>query len=197
MITFIGKHTYGALKYNTDIPIILSEAYSSKKVSVNIGSFTSIGDNVTIFEIQGYGHFYNEGTNYPFGLRLQNIFNNFCVRARYDINLRNVNIGSDVWIGSGVSIAPGSNIGDGSVIATNSHVVGNVEPYAIYGGNPARIIKYRFSEYCISKFLELKWWDLEDEEINSILPYLQMPPSSTIFEKIYKTLEKRGIDCYA
>ena len=55
-------------------------------------------------------------------------------------------IGNDVWIGSNVTIMSGVTIGDGVVIANNSHVVKNVEPYSLVGGNPAKLIKYRFSQ---------------------------------------------------
>jgi virginiamycin A acetyltransferase len=56
----------------------------------------------------------------------------------------NVIIGNDVWIGNNVTIMSGVTIGDGAVIANNSHVVKNIEPYTINGGNPSKLIKYRF-----------------------------------------------------
>lgn len=55
-------------------------------------------------------------------------------------------IGNDVWIGQNVTIMPGVKIGDGAIIAANSTVVKSVEPYTIYGGNPAKFIKNRFSD---------------------------------------------------
>jgi virginiamycin A acetyltransferase len=69
----------------------------------------------------------------------------------------NVIIGNDVWIGSNVTIMSGVTIGDGAVIANNSHVVKNVEPYTLVGGNPAKLIKYRFSKEQIEKLLKIKW----------------------------------------
>ena len=54
-------------------------------------------------------------------------------------------IGNDVWIGSNVTIMSGVTIGDGAVIANNSHVVKNIDPYSIVGGNPAKFIKFRFT----------------------------------------------------
>lgn len=66
----------------------------------------------------------------------------------------------------------GVNIGDGAIIANNSHVVRNVEPYSIVGGNPATIIRYRFSEEQIKKLLEIKWWNWDDSKINSFTPLL-------------------------
>lgn len=67
-------------------------------------------------------------------------------------------IGNDVWIGAKVTLKPGIRIGDGAVIAANSHVVKDVPPYAIFGGNPARHIKNRFSDEVIEKLLNLRWW---------------------------------------
>lgn len=61
----------------------------------------------------------------------------------------------------------GVTIGDGAVIANNSHVVKNVEPYSIVGGNPARFIRYRFTPEQIEKLLKIKWWDWEDSKINN------------------------------
>jgi hypothetical protein len=66
----------------------------------------------------------------------------------------------------------GITVGDGAVIANNSHVVKNVEPYSIVGGNPAKLIKYRFSEDQIKKLLEIRWWDWSTEKINQFCPLL-------------------------
>lgn len=62
-------------------------------------------------------------------------------------------IGNDVWIGSSVTIMSGVTVGDGVVIAANSHVVKDVPPYAIVGGNPAKVIKFRFFEKQICDLL--------------------------------------------
>jgi len=81
-------------------------------------------------------------------------------------------IGNDVWVASYTTIMSGVTIGDGAVIANNSHVVKNVEPYSLVGGNPAKFIKYRFTEEQIKKLLEIKWWDWTDEKINAFAPLL-------------------------
>ena len=81
-------------------------------------------------------------------------------------------IGNDVWIADNVTIMSGIIIGNGAVVANNSHVIKNVEPYSIVGGNPARHIKYRFSEEQIKKLLEIQWWYWDDDKINKYLPLM-------------------------
>ncbi|MCX5642480.1 MAG: CatB-related O-acetyltransferase [Candidatus Omnitrophica bacterium] len=68
-------------------------------------------------------------------------------------------IGNDVWIGFRVTIRSGVTIGDGAIIGAGAVVVKDVPPYAIVGGIPAEIIRYRFTPEEIQFLLELKWWD--------------------------------------
>ena len=69
-----------------------------------------------------------------------------------------VSIGNDVWIGARAIILRGVRIGDGAVIGAGAVVTKDVEPYAVVGGNPAKIIKYRFSSDVIKKLEEIQWW---------------------------------------
>lgn len=69
-------------------------------------------------------------------------------------------IGNDVWIGAKACIASGLTIGDGAIIAAGAVVTKDVAPYSIVGGNPAKIIKFRFSSEIIDELLDLKWWEL-------------------------------------
>jgi acetyltransferase-like isoleucine patch superfamily enzyme len=76
-----------------------------------------------------------------------------------------IKIGNDVWIGDNVTILSGVEIGDGAVIGINSLVTKNVPSYAIVGGVPAKIIKYRFDKQRIQNLEEKKWFDLEFSQI--------------------------------
>ena len=87
-----------------------------------------------------------------------------------------IEIGNDVWIGRGCFLKctnPNKPlvIGDGAVVAADSVVVKNVPPYAIVGGNPAKIIKYRFPPHVIESFLRIKWWDWSLDKIHDNFKY--------------------------
>lgn len=81
-------------------------------------------------------------------------------------------IGNDVWIGSEAMIMAGVNIGSGAVVAARAVVTKDVPPYAVVGGNPAQIIKYRFDEKTITQLLNLKWWDWAEEEVKVAMPLI-------------------------
>jgi len=155
----VGKYTYGN-------PIL---KFENEYAKLNIGNFCSIAVNVTIY--LGGEHRKDYVTTYPFGYLYQNVFN---LNRQYGdkITKGDVNIGNDVWIGENVVIMSGITIGDGAIIANNSHVVKNVEPYSIVGGNPAKHIKYRFTKEQIEKLLEIKWWYWDDEKINRYVELL-------------------------
>lgn len=69
-----------------------------------------------------------------------------------------IQIGNDVWIGDGVFIRRGVQIGDGAVIGARSVITRDVPPYAVVGGAPAKIIRYRFEPEIIEELLDLQWW---------------------------------------
>lgn len=84
-------------------------------------------------------------------------------------------IGNDVWIGMNVFIKAGVKIGDGAVIGACSVVTKDVAPYAIVGGNPAVVIRYRFDESTIQSLLDIGWWNLSDDEVADLSPMFQSP----------------------
>ncbi len=76
-------------------------------------------------------------------------------------------VGHDVWIGYKAMIIPGVKIGSGAIIAAGSVVTDDVPPYAIVGGNPARVIKMRFDDATIERLLKLEWWFWPMEKITT------------------------------
>jgi acetyltransferase-like isoleucine patch superfamily enzyme len=77
-------------------------------------------------------------------------------------------VGNDVWIGYNTIILPSvSHIFDGAVIAAGSVVTKDVPPFAVIAGNPASIIKYRFSEQKIKEMIDTAWWDKDMDEIKN------------------------------
>ena len=75
-------------------------------------------------------------------------------------------IGNDVWIGRNVIIKGGVKIGDGAIIGMGAVVTKDVPPYAVVGGVPARIIRYRFDEATVKELLDIKWWNWDIKTIN-------------------------------
>jgi acetyltransferase-like isoleucine patch superfamily enzyme len=76
-------------------------------------------------------------------------------------------IENDVWIGAKSTIMSGIKIHNGAVIAANSNVTKDVPPFAVVGGNPAKIIKYRFTEKQIESLLKIAWWDWSEDRIKT------------------------------
>ncbi len=111
----------------------------------------------------------------------------------------NIVIGNDVWIGAKTTIMDGVTIGDGAVCAACSVVTKSVPPYAIVGGNPARILKYRFSEDIIKRLLALNIWKLDVKILKTMdLWTRDIEGFLEKYEKIYGTTnkdEKNESDC--
>ena len=74
-----------------------------------------------------------------------------------------INIGNDVWIGAHAIILDGISIGDGAIVGAGSVVTKNVPAYAVVGGVPAKVLRYRFDSSEIDYLLQFKWWDRDSE----------------------------------
>jgi acetyltransferase-like isoleucine patch superfamily enzyme len=158
--------SFGKYTYSDGNPKVF---YRNNDAKLVVGKFCSIASGVNIY--LGGNHRTDWVTTYPFGHINQDKFTDFNGLG-HPSTKGDVIIGNDVWIASNVTIMSGVTIGDGAVIANNSHVVKDVEPYSMVGGNPAKLIKYRFTKEQIENLLEIKWWDWDDDKINKYTPLL-------------------------
>ncbi len=152
----IGPYTYGD-------PEIL--AWSAESM-LSIGAFCSIADGVVM--ILDGEHRTDWVTTFPMG----GFFSEAKDCRGHPRSKGEVRIGNDVWIGRDALILSGVTIGDGAVIGARSVVAKHVSPYAIVGGNPARLIRYRFDEAEIAALQRIAWWNWPREKIAEAMPLL-------------------------
>ena len=148
----------------------------------SIANYTSIGSRVSIGPL-----------NHPFDRPVNNeisytdfshVFGqSFTKNQRTDYpekySLTRVDIGSDVWIGDNVVVLTSVNIAHGSVIGAGAVVTKNTEPFGVYVGNPARLIKKRFSDNNIEKLMDSRWWDRDISDF----------PDTKLFDSLETFLE--------
>jgi len=149
---------------------------------VNLGDFTYIAGNTSISRTT-IGKFCSIGPDCKIGLgkhptkdfiSTHPIFFSTLKQAQvtfadkdYFMEFEDIEIGNDVWIGANVIVVDGIKIGDGAIVATGSVVTKDIPPYAIVGGVPAKLIRYRFEKNEIEKLLKVKWWDMDIEYLKN------------------------------
>ncbi|TAF65832.1 MAG: antibiotic acetyltransferase [Cytophagales bacterium] len=134
-----------------------------------IGKFCMLASGVS-FIMNGANHLTEAISTYPFAIFGKDWAD--AMDGKKYPHKGDTIVGNDVWIGHEATIMPGINIGDGAIIATKSVVTQDVPPYAIVGGNPAKIIRKRFSETEIQELLAIQWWHWEIEKITKYVQYL-------------------------
>jgi acetyltransferase-like isoleucine patch superfamily enzyme len=142
----MGVHTYGD---------ILITSYDGEVI---VGKFCSLASGVqAVFLLD---HHTDWITTYPFCIKwvLPDV-------GRQEKHQEGITVGNDVWIGANVILLGGANIQDGAVIGAYSVVSGQIPPYTVAVGNPARPVKKRFSDKEIKELLEIKWWDWPEDKI--------------------------------
>lgn len=131
-----------------------------------IGKFCSIAA-ATTFIMNGGNHLTESVSSFPFAIFGEDWSQ--AMDGKSYPTKGNTVVGNDVWIGYNATIMPGVTIGDGAIIAANATVVKDVAPYSIVGGNPAKVIKKRFSDEKISELLETQWWNWDIDKITENL----------------------------
>lgn len=137
----VGRKTYGLIDVRT---------YGKTDRHLYIGNYCSIAGDVT-FHLSP-NHHLNRISTFPFGGDADN-----------SLSKGDIVVDDDVWIGHHATILTGVHIGQGAVIAAGALVNKDVPPYAIVGGVPAKIIKYRFSEDVIDKLMNVDFSKLDDD----------------------------------
>lgn len=141
--------------------------YDCDITHADIGSFVSIANNVVIgggrhpMEWVAMSPVFYEGRD--------------SVKAKFSTHKRDpvkqVAIGHDVWIGRSAIVLPGVEIGIGAVVGAGAVVTKNVPAYAVVAGNPAKLIKYRFSDSIIQRLLRTRWWEIPDDRLHLLGPH--------------------------
>ena len=149
-----------------------------------IGSYCSIGSGASFIMAGNQGHKYDWISSFPFFYMSE--FDVFSKSQDGFQKAGDTVVGNDVWIGSEAMIMPGVQIGDGAVIGSRALVTKDVEPYSIVGGNPAKLIKKRFSDDDIQKLQEMKWWEWDEETLFEAMPIL----CSNKIDLLYKFFRK-------
>jgi acetyltransferase-like isoleucine patch superfamily enzyme len=147
----MGKHSYGN-------PII--KEWGRPFAKCKIGAFCSIAGNVQIY--LGGNHTIDWLTTFPFPAFFEGLEDVYPLGKG---SKGDVIIGNDVWLGDNVSILSGSTIADGCAVGASAVVAGHIPAYSVAVGNPAKVIKKRFTDEQIASLLKIKWWDWPIEKI--------------------------------
>ena len=154
----VGDYTYYD---DADDPLAFEDrnvlyAYGPERLV--IGRYCAIAEAVR-FVMAGANHAMLGPSTFPFG-----IFGGTWADTTMDLVMSapsrgDTLVGNDVWLGYGSLVMPGVGIGDGAVVAAGSVVTADVPPYAIVGGNPARIVRRRYADADVDRLLRAAWWD--------------------------------------
>lgn len=131
---------------------------------LRIGRFCAIAKGVT-FIMNGANHKASGFSSYPFYI-FGNGWESVMPKEGELPYKGDTVIGNDVWLGYETTIMPGVTVGHGAIVASKSVVTCDVPAYSVVGGNPAKVIRYRFEPDVIEQLLAIRWWDWSAEKIS-------------------------------
>lgn len=137
-----------------------------------IGPFCAIAARAQ-FIMNGANHLLGSISTFPFAMFGEGWEEGWDIEPWGEERRGDMVIGGDVWIGTEAMILPGVTIGAGAIIGARAVVTRDVPPYAIVVGNPAKIVKMRYSQTQIDRLLALSWWDWPADKITRALPALR------------------------
>lgn len=153
----VGEYTY----YDSyDDPLAFERdavLYGFGPERLVIGRFCAVASHVR-FLMPGANHADRGPSTYPFGIFGAGWASTMDVVMSAPSRGDTI-VGHDVWLGYSALVLPGVRIGHGAVVAAASVVARDVPPYAIVVGNPARVVRSRFSEEDVERLLRAAWWD--------------------------------------
>lgn len=168
----VGDYSY--IGYNTNI------------YHADIGKFCSISKDVCIGLPSHPSKFIS--TSPIFVNRINGTGYTWSEQDIFDSVPQKVIITNDVWIGMKSTIMGGVTIGNGAIVAAHSVVTKDVPPYAVVGGVPAKIIKYRFTEDIISELQQSAWWNHPDEFLRERIAAFQQEITPENMNNLMKIL---------
>lgn len=151
--THVTMGDYSSISNKSDVGYTTIGRFSVIARNCDIG----IGNHPTN-RITSHSIFYK---NRPWGFHPE-----WCLVENFDDSRKGVTIENDVWIGASCLVMDGVTIHNGAIVAAGAVVTKDVPPFAVVGGVPAKVIKYRFSKEVIDKLIEIQWWNMTDEQIS-------------------------------
>jgi acetyltransferase-like isoleucine patch superfamily enzyme len=152
----LGTESYGISKIYT---------FTHDSTCLRVGNYSSVGCTILL----GGEHAHDRITTYPhrilWGMEGAG-------EDGFPTTTGDTLVGSDVWATYGATLLSGVHVGDGAIVANGAVVTKDVPPFAVVGGCPAKVIRYRFSDEAIQALLDIRWWDWPRDEVRAAVPYL-------------------------